>query len=120
MTQLPAPLRASIGLVATAVDNARNSPEKLLELPMVAVSRALQLSLRAQQTYAELTVRGDAVLSQLHGTPEEAPAWAVFDDSPTTVAPEKSVPKRAPKKAESTPKRAASQRKPSAFDTVAE
>lgn len=76
--RLPGPLRAAIGLAATASDEARKLPERALELPMLAVSSALQMSLRAQQRYARLTARGDEVL---RGQPsDDPPEWATFDD----------------------------------------
>jgi hypothetical protein len=81
MSQLPAPIRAALGLVATVVQDRRGLSDKVLELPVLAVSTALQVSLRAQQRYAELTVRGDELLTQWQGgAPEEPPAWARFDD----------------------------------------
>ena len=97
VTQLPAPLRAALGLAATvadtvteAVKDGRGLPpgftDKVLELPVLAVSTALQLSLRAQQQYPALTVRGDEVLSQLRGVSDEAPEWATFDDDPPAAA----------------------------------
>ena len=76
---LPAPLRAAVGLVATAADEARRLPDRALELPMLAVSTALQASVRAQQRYARLTARGDAVLHRTSPS-DEPPAWATFDD----------------------------------------
>jgi hypothetical protein len=76
---LPAPLRAAVGLVATAADEARRLPDRALELPMLAVSTALQASVRAQQRYARLTARGDAVLHRTQPS-DEPPAWATFDD----------------------------------------
>ncbi|SDJ01012.1 hypothetical protein SAMN05444157_1262 [Frankineae bacterium MT45] len=80
MSQLPRPLRATVGLVFTCVDAVRSSPEKAVEIPMLAVSSALQFSLRAQQRYAEFTVRGDEILGRLRPVPEEPPAWATFDE----------------------------------------
>lgn len=82
MSTIPTPLRAALGLVADAVDAARTLPERAVELPVLAVSAALQLSLRAQQRYAELTLRGDELLGRLHAPPEEPPSWATFDDDP--------------------------------------
>jgi hypothetical protein len=76
---LPAPLRAAVGLAATATDEARRLPERALELPMLFVSTALQASVRAQQRYARLTARGDAVLNRKHPT-DEPPEWATFDE----------------------------------------
>jgi hypothetical protein len=89
MAELPTPLKAVVGFVASVADRlppANELPEKALELPVLAVSAALQASLRVQQVYAELSARGDDVLSQLRGAPEHPPAWASFDDEPTDQA----------------------------------
>jgi hypothetical protein len=87
MAQIPTPLRAALGLMANAIEGARTLPDKAVELPVMAVSTALQFSLRAQQRYAELTLRGDELLSRLHGLPEEPPDWATFDDEPVGANP---------------------------------
>jgi hypothetical protein len=76
---LPGPLRAAVGLVATAAAEARHLPDRAIELPMLAVSSALQASLRAQQRYARLAARGDEVLNRRTPT-EEPPPWATFDE----------------------------------------
>ena len=73
-------MRAALGLVVNAVEAARTLPDRAVELPVLAVSTALQFSLRAQQRYAELALRGDELLGRLHGPPEEPPSWATFDD----------------------------------------
>jgi hypothetical protein len=78
MPPLPTPLRAALGLVATAMDEARHLPDKAIELPMLAVSTALQMSLRAQQRYAALAARGDDLLNRGEPT-DEPPPWATFD-----------------------------------------
>jgi hypothetical protein len=77
--QFPGPVRAVVGLLANAADEAKHLPDRAIELPMLAVSTALQLSLRAQQRYARLAARGDDVL---HRRPagDEPPEWATFDD----------------------------------------
>jgi hypothetical protein len=75
-------VRAALGLLANAVDAARTLPDRAVELPVLAVSTALQFSLRAQQRYAELAMRGDEVIDRFHGPPDEPPAWATFDDAP--------------------------------------
>jgi hypothetical protein len=77
-TPIPPPLRAAAGLAALAIDSARKVPHQLVGLPVLAVSTALQASLKAQQTYAGLVARGDEVLGQLRSQPD-AP-WARFDD----------------------------------------
>jgi hypothetical protein len=83
--QLPGPVRAYVGLLATAADGAKRLPDRAIELPMLAVSTALQMSLRAQQRYARLTARGDEVLHRGHPT-DEPPPWATFDE-PVADAP---------------------------------
>lgn len=119
--QLPSPLRAAVGLAAMAADEARRLPDRAVELPMLAVSTALQASLRAQQRWSRLTARGDEVLHR-RPTTDEPPPWATFDDpvdgpveGPVGMPvdgpaePPRAVPKRI------TPPR---NRKPSAFDDV--
>ena len=76
--QLPSPFRATVGLIAVIADEARNFPDRAIEVPMLAVSTALQMSLRAQQRYARLTARGDEVLNRRAIT-DEPPSWATFD-----------------------------------------
>jgi hypothetical protein len=114
MPQLPTPLRAALGLVATALDEARHLPDRAIELPMLAVSTALQMSLRAQQRYARLAARGDEVLNGRETT-DDPPSWATFDEP---VAVEKlnvteDKPK-SPRKAVPRPRSG----KPSAFDAI--
>lgn len=77
--QLPGPLRAAVGLVASAADEAKHFPDRAIELPMLAVSTALQVSLRAQQRYARLAARGDEALSRRRSG-DDPPPWATFDD----------------------------------------
>jgi hypothetical protein len=76
---LPLPVRVAAGLVVTAVEQARDLPRLALELPVTAVSQALQASMRVQQKVTELAIKGDRVLG---GAPpvEDEPAWATFDD----------------------------------------
>lgn len=83
MPALPTPFRAALGVVATVLDNAKDFPDKAIELPMLAVSTALQLSLRAQQRYAALAAKGDDLLAG-RTTTDEPPAWATFDDEPVS------------------------------------
>lgn len=76
---LPGPLRAAVGLIATAAAEVRQLPDRAIELPMLAVSSALQASLRTQQRYARLAARGDDVLNRRRPT-SEPPPWATFDE----------------------------------------
>jgi hypothetical protein len=114
MPHLPTPLRAAVGLVATALDEARRLPDKAVELPMLAVSTALQLSLRAQQHYASLAARGDDLLNRREPT-DDPPPWATFDEpvhpAPLTIAKDKTKPPR-------DGVRAPRNGKPSAFDSI--
>lgn len=88
MPSLPTPLKAALGLAASAVDEVRHIPGRALEFPMTALSTALQMSLRAQQRYSELAARGDAVLNRTSVT-DTPPPWASFEptvdaDDPAT------------------------------------
>jgi hypothetical protein len=79
MSPLPLPVRVAAGLVATAVEQARELPRLVVEFPVTAVSQALQASMRVQQTVTALAIKGDQALSTLRPV-EERPAWATFDD----------------------------------------
>ncbi|MGE3288028.1 MAG: lipid droplet-associated protein [Pseudonocardia sp.] len=79
MTPLPLPVRVAAGLVATAVEQARELPRLVVELPVTAVSQALQTSMRVQQTITDLAIKGDRVLGMLRPL-EEKPSWATFDE----------------------------------------
>ena len=79
MSPLPLPIRVAAGLVATAVEQARELPRHVVEFPVTAVSQALQASMRVQQKITELAIKGDRALGTLRPV-EERPGWAVFDD----------------------------------------
>jgi hypothetical protein len=79
MKPLPLPVRIAAGLVATAVDQAKDLPRLVAEFPVTAVSQALQASMRVQQKVTELAIKGDRALGTLRPV-EEKPAWATFDD----------------------------------------
>ncbi|BBF99863.1 MULTISPECIES: lipid droplet-associated protein [Pseudonocardia] len=79
MSPLPFPVRIAAGLVVTAVEQARELPRHAVELPVTAVSQALQVSMRVQQKVTELAIKGDRALGALRPA-DEAPSWATFDD----------------------------------------
>jgi hypothetical protein len=79
MKPLPLPVRLAAGIVATAVEQARDLPRQLAELPITAVSQTLQAGMRVQQKVTELAIKGDRALSVLQPV-EEKPSWATFDD----------------------------------------
>lgn len=79
MSLLPFPVRIAAGLVVTAVEQARDLPRHAVELPVTAVSQALQVSMRVQQKVTELAIKGDRALGTLR-TDDDVPSWAVFDD----------------------------------------
>ena len=79
MSPLPLPVRVAAGLVASAVEQARELPRLVVELPVTAVSQALQASMRVQQKVTELAIKGDQALGTLRPV-EERPGWATFDD----------------------------------------
>jgi hypothetical protein len=68
-----------MGLVVTAVEQARKLPEQLTDLPVTAASRAVQAGMRVQQRVTELALKGDQVFS-LFLPVEDTPAWARFDE----------------------------------------
>jgi hypothetical protein len=79
MTPLPLPLRVAAGLAATAVERARELPEKLVGLPVTVASQAMQLSMRVQQHLTALAIKGDEALAAFRPV-EETPEWATFDE----------------------------------------
>ncbi|MDQ3760404.1 MAG: lipid droplet-associated protein [Actinomycetota bacterium] len=79
MSHVPLPIRVAVGLVVTAVEQARKLPEQLADLPVTAASRAVQASMRVQQRVTELAIKGDQVFS-LFRPVQETPAWARFDE----------------------------------------
>jgi hypothetical protein len=79
MSPLPFPVRIAAGLVVTAVEQARELPRHAVELPVTAVSQALQVSMRLQQTVTELAIKGDRALGALRPA-DDVPTWATFDD----------------------------------------
>lgn len=84
MPDAPMPLKIALGLAATAVDELRKLPESVPAAvsgaPMIAVSTAMQASLKVQQQLAVLAAKGEEVIAQLRGTSDEPPAWATFDE----------------------------------------
>ncbi|MET0236601.1 MAG: lipid droplet-associated protein [Kibdelosporangium sp.] len=79
MTSLPLPLRVVAGLAATAVERARELPEKLVGLPVTVASQAMQLSMRVQQEITALAIKGDEALASFQPV-DETPEWATFDE----------------------------------------
>lgn len=79
MKRLPFGVRLAAGLTATAVENARALPNRLLGLPVTVISEALQYTMRLQQGLTELAIKGDNALANLR-PPEQAPSWATFDE----------------------------------------
>lgn len=82
MNPLPLPLRLAAGLVATAIEQVRELPRTVIELPVTAVSQTLQASMRFQQRITELAIKGDRALGTLRPI-EEKPSWATFDEDET-------------------------------------
>jgi hypothetical protein len=78
MSHVPLPVRVAVGLVVTAMEQARKLPEQLVELPVTAASRVVQAGMRVQQRVTELAIKGDQVFSLLRPV-EDTPPWARFD-----------------------------------------
>lgn len=85
MSPLPLPVRVAAGLVASAVEQARELPRLVVEFPVTAVSQALQASMRVQQKVTALAIKGDQALAVLRPV-EERPSWATFDDEDSSPA----------------------------------
>ena len=79
MKPLPFPVRIAAGLVAVAVEQARDLPRLVIEFPVTAIGQALQAPMRVQQKVTELAIKGDRLLGTLHPV-EEQPSWATFDE----------------------------------------
>ena len=79
MSHVPLPVRVAVGLVVTAVEQARKFPEQLVDLPVTSASRAVQAGMRVQQRVTELAIKGDQVFSLLQPV-EDSPPWARFDE----------------------------------------
>ena len=78
MKPLPFPVRIAAGLVAIAVEQARDLPRLVIEFPVTAVSQALQAPMRVQQKVTELALKGDRLLGTLLPVKEQ-PSSATFD-----------------------------------------
>jgi len=85
MTPLPFPVRIAAGLVAIAVEQARDLPRLIIEFPVTAVSQALQAPWRVQQKVNELAHKGDHLLGTLCPV-EEQPSAATFSEDEPPVA----------------------------------
>lgn len=85
-TEIPELIRAAAGLAATLLDQARNLPTAITGLPVKVAGIAMQSSLRLQQRYAGLIVKGDELLTQLNRSDDAAPPWATFDDEVVDMA----------------------------------
>lgn len=79
MSHVPLPVRVAVGLVVTAMEQASKLPEQLVDLPVTAASRAVQVGMRVQQRVTELAIKGDQVFSLLQPV-EDSPPWARFDE----------------------------------------
>lgn len=108
MNPLPLPVRVAAGLVATAVEQARELPRQIVEFPVTAISHTLQVSMRMQQKVTELAIKGDRALGTL-GAPDDVPAWATFDDEepPAHTGTASTVTALRPPSGRPTPRRAA-------------
>ncbi|MGH3693427.1 MAG: lipid droplet-associated protein [Pseudonocardiaceae bacterium] len=79
MSYVPLPVRVAVGLMITAVEQARKLPEQLADFPVTAASHAVQAGMRVQQRVTALAIKGDQVISLLRPV-EDTPAWARFDE----------------------------------------
>ena len=64
---LPTPFAAALGVIPTAIDNAKRVPTKVVQLPILVVSTALTRWAEAQQRYDELAERGERFVASVRG-----------------------------------------------------
>lgn len=84
--EIPEPIRAAAGLAVTVLGHARQLPANISGLPVRVAGLAMQTSLRLQQSYAGLVVKGDELLTQIQRSDDDAPSWATFDDEVVDIA----------------------------------
>ncbi|MGY1736716.1 hypothetical protein [Geodermatophilus sp. SYSU D00684] len=82
--EIPEPIRATVGLAATVLDDVRSLPQTLPGLPVRIVGIALQAAMKLQQQWSGLVARGDEVLTGLRGDRE--PGLATFDEDEEAAA----------------------------------
>ncbi|SFP24972.1 hypothetical protein SAMN05660464_2680 [Geodermatophilus dictyosporus] len=82
--EIPEPIRASVGLAATVLDDVRSLPRTLPGLPVRLIGIALQAAMKLQQQWSGLVARGDEVLTGIRGASE--PGLATFDDDDDEAA----------------------------------
>lgn len=76
---LPLPVRLAAGIVASAAEQAKWLPSRVIGLPVTVISHTLQLSMRLQQQVTALAIKGDDALAGLRPV-QETPSWATFDE----------------------------------------
>ncbi|WP_019929352.1 lipid droplet-associated protein [Nocardia sp. BMG111209] len=72
--------RVAAGAAVYALEETRRLPSVALSLPITAVSRVLQTTMRAQQFVTTLALKGDTVFERLSVNGAEQPEWATFDE----------------------------------------
>lgn len=72
--------RVAAGAAVYALEETRKLPAAVVQLPLTAVSQALQTTMRVQQFVATLAVKGDEALRGLYDQSGEQPEWATFDE----------------------------------------
>ena len=65
---VPTPVAAALGLVPTVLSGVRRLPGKAVQLPVLAVSSALNALDEARREYDELAERGEQLVARLRGT----------------------------------------------------
>ncbi|MCW2599428.1 MAG: hypothetical protein JWM02_1257 [Frankiales bacterium] len=64
---VPTPVAAALGLVPTALDKVRRLPGKAAQIPVLAVSNALNALETAKKEYDDLADRGERLVARLRG-----------------------------------------------------
>ncbi|MEO6204300.1 MAG: hypothetical protein ABIO67_02800 [Mycobacteriales bacterium] len=70
---VPTPVAAALGLVPTVLGGVRRLPAKAVQLPILALSSALNGMDLARREYDELSERGERLVARLRGQSEALP-----------------------------------------------
>ena len=80
---VPTPVAAAIGIVPAVVDAVRALPGKAVQLPVIAVSSALNTIETARKEYDDLAERGELFVTRLRGRSGPAVAAPVHPAAPS-------------------------------------
>ncbi|MGI8535454.1 MAG: hypothetical protein ACR2K2_02970 [Mycobacteriales bacterium] len=81
-SSVPTPVAAALGIVPTVVGGVRRLPGKAVQLPVIALSSALNGLDNARREYDALAKRGEQLLARLRGTSLDQVEEVADDEEP--------------------------------------